>query len=149
VIHFPILIFHLTFWYAPYNSCSVNLDISNIFWRFVDRASQYIWYHHTYRYDDTRCCIMQFWPPDDEHMCSKHVEAWNKLILKQTFCASSWLIAEINIKLCHNSSVHSFQSQFCDVTFTQPRFDASLPVPNTCLALCCSQPIFITVESHC
>ena len=53
MIHFPILIFHLTFWYAPYNSCSVNLDISNIFWRFVDRASQYIWYHHTYRYDDT------------------------------------------------------------------------------------------------
>ena len=26
---------------------------------------------------------MQFWPPDDEHMCSKHVEAWNKLIVKQ------------------------------------------------------------------
>jgi len=25
---------------------------------------------------------MQFWPPDDEHMCSKHVEAWNKLICK-------------------------------------------------------------------
>ena len=24
---------------------------------------------------------MQFWPPDDEHMCSKHVEAWNK-----TYC---------------------------------------------------------------
>ena len=38
---------------------------------------------------------MQFWPPDDEHMCSKHVEAWNKLIVKQKFCASSWLIAEI------------------------------------------------------
>jgi len=30
-----------------------------------------------------------------EHMCSKHVEAWNKLIVK--FCASSWLITEINI----------------------------------------------------
>jgi len=26
---------------------------------------------------------MQFWPPDDEHMCSKHVEAWKKLIVKQ------------------------------------------------------------------
>jgi len=26
---------------------------------------------------------MQFWPPDDEHMCSKHVEAWNKLIVEQ------------------------------------------------------------------
>ena len=30
-----------------------------------------------------------------EHMCSKHVEAWNKLIVKQKFCASSWLIIEI------------------------------------------------------
>ena len=29
-------------------------------------------------------------PPDDEHMCSKHVEAWNTLIIK--FSASSWLI---------------------------------------------------------
>ena len=72
-----------------------------------------IWHHHTYRWpsraqvergvlsrpvpqtatyrcDDTRCCIIQFWPPDDKHMCSKHVEAWNKLIIK--FSASSWLI---------------------------------------------------------
>ena len=32
-----------------------------------------------------------------EHMCSKHVEAWNKLIVKQKFCASSWLITE---KIC-------------------------------------------------
>jgi len=30
-------------------------------------------------------------------MCSKHVEALNKLIVKQEFCASSWLITEINI----------------------------------------------------
>ena len=44
----------------------------------------------TYRCDDTRDCIIQFCPPDDEHMCSKHVEAWNKLIIK--FCASGWLI---------------------------------------------------------
>jgi len=22
--------------------------------------------------DDTRGCVMQVWPPDDEHMCSKH-----------------------------------------------------------------------------
>ena len=34
-----------------------------------------VWYHHTYRCDDTRGCIVQFCPPDDEHMCSKHVEA--------------------------------------------------------------------------
>jgi len=43
----------------------------------------------TYRCDDTRGCVMQFWPPDDEHMYSKHVKAWNKLIVKQKFCASS------------------------------------------------------------
>jgi len=70
-----------------------------------------IWYHHTYRWpsreqvvhetatyrcDDTRCCIIQFWPPDDEHMCSNNVEAWNKLIVKQKFCASSWLITEMH-----------------------------------------------------
>jgi len=29
----------------------------------------------TYRCDDTRGCVMQFLPPDDKHMCSKHVEA--------------------------------------------------------------------------
>ena len=29
----------------------------------------------TYRCDDSRGCIVQFWPPDDEHLCSKHVEA--------------------------------------------------------------------------
>ena len=40
----------------------------------------------TYRFDDTRGCRIQFWPPDDEHMCSKHVEAWNKLIVKQSLC---------------------------------------------------------------
>jgi len=31
-----------------------------------------------------------------EHMRSKHVETLNKLIVKQKFCASSWLVTEIN-----------------------------------------------------
>jgi len=39
--------------------------------------------------------ILQFWSPDDEQMCSKYVHSWNKLIVKQKFCASSWLITEI------------------------------------------------------
>jgi len=51
----------------------------------------------TYRCDDTRGCVMQFWPPDDEYMCSKYVVAWNELIVKQKLCASSWLNNEINI----------------------------------------------------
>jgi len=63
----------------------------------VKIALHSLWYHYTYRCDDTRGCVMQFWPPADEHMCSKHVEAWNKHIVKQKCCASSWLITEINL----------------------------------------------------
>ena len=37
---------------------------------------------------------------NDEHMCSKHVEAWNILIVKATFCASIWLITETDILRC-------------------------------------------------
>jgi len=29
----------------------------------------------TYKCYDTRGCVMQFCPPDDKNMCSKHVEA--------------------------------------------------------------------------
>ena len=29
-------------------------------------------------------------------MCLKHVEPWNELIVKQKFCASSWLITEMH-----------------------------------------------------
>ena len=47
----------------------------------------------TYRCDDTRDYIVQFWPPEDEHICWKHVEAYNKLIIK--FSASSWLILRL------------------------------------------------------
>jgi len=54
----------------------------------------------TYRCDDTRGCVIQFWAPDDEHMCSKHVEAWDKRTVKQKFCASSLLITEINVLRC-------------------------------------------------
>jgi len=50
----------------------------------------------SYRCDETRGCVMQFLPPDDKHVCSKHVEAWNKLTVKQKFCASSWLINEMH-----------------------------------------------------
>jgi len=95
----------------------------------VKIALHNLWYHHTYRWpsvaqvegglqsslnlctrrcDDTRGCVMQFCPPDDEHMCSKHVEARNKLIVKQKYCASSWLITEINILRCTVSKTSKF-----------------------------------------
>jgi len=66
-------------------------------WERIAVLSQPVHRTATYRCDDIRCCVMQFWPPGDEHMCSKHVEAWNKLIVKQKFCASIWLITEINV----------------------------------------------------
>ena len=61
----------------------------------VKIALHSLWYHHTYRCEDTRGCVMQFWPPDDEHMCSKHVQAWNKTYCETKFCASSLLNTEI------------------------------------------------------
>jgi len=39
---------------------------------------------------------MQFLPPDDEPMFSKHVEEWNKLIVKQKFCAWIRVITDKN-----------------------------------------------------
>ena len=42
--------------------------------------------------------------------CSKHVEEWNKLNVKQKFCASSWLITKINEKI------------YCGLTYCLSRF---------------------------
>ena len=69
-------------------------------------------YYHTCRCDDTRDCVMQFWPHEDEHMCSKHVEAWNKLIVKQKCCPSSWLITEINIVRCTVSKTSKQKEEY-------------------------------------
>ena len=93
----------------------------------VKTALHSLWYHNAYRWpsraqpvhrtatyssDDTRGCVMQFCPPDDEHMCSKHVEAGNKLIVKQKVCASSWLIAEMNILSCTVSKTSKLLKMF-------------------------------------
>jgi hypothetical protein len=74
----------------------------------VKIALHSLWYYHTYRCVNTRGRVMQFWPPGDEHMCSKHVEVWNKLNLKQKFCASNWLSTEINILRCTVSKTSKF-----------------------------------------
>ena len=57
--------------------------------------------------------------------CSKHVEAWNKLIVKQKFCTSSWLITEINILRCtvsKTSKLYLFQNitLFLDLYYHTP-----------------------------
>jgi len=81
----------------------------------VKIALHILCYHHTYRCDDG--CVMQFWPPDDEHICSKHVEAWNKLIVKQKFCASSWLNTEINILTCTVSKTSKNNNNIANCIF--------------------------------
>ena len=50
-----------------------------------------LWYHHTYR-----------WP-------SRTQVAKQQLIVKQKFCASSWLINEINIFACFASAISNFK----------------------------------------
>jgi len=75
----------------------------------VKIALHSLWYHHTYRCDDTRGCVMQFWPPDDEHMvletcrgmkktyfktkilCIKLVNYWDKCRSNLTQICSNYL----------------------------------------------------------
>ena len=40
----------------------------------------------TYRCDDTRCCVKQFWPPDDEHMILETCTG-----MKLTYCKTNFV----------------------------------------------------------
>jgi len=90
----------------------------------VKIALHSFWYHHAYRWPshaqvvhkcgDTRGCVMQFLPPDDEHMCSKQVEAWNKLTVKQKVCSWSWLIIEINVLRCTVSKTSKLENKILE-----------------------------------
>jgi len=71
---------------------------------------------HIYRYDDTRGCVIQFWPPNDEHMCSKYVEAWNKTYCETNFSASSWLNAEINNFVCCGNTIYCIFNTCCIIS---------------------------------
>ena len=101
-------------WYHKTYRCD---DARGCVMQFWPPDDKHMWYHYTYRCEDTRGCVMQFWPPDDEHMCSKHVEAWNKTYCETKFCASSWLNTEINILKCTVSKTSKFPvfSYICNV----------------------------------
>ena len=113
-----------------------------------------LWCHHTYKCDDTRGCVIQFWPPDDEHMCSKHVEAWNKLIVKQTFCASSWLITKINILRCTASKTSKngvCYYLYCSCLLVVPldvRFQTNVLRQPHRFIFCLFRPIFYVVNKY-
>jgi len=77
----------------------------------VKIALHNIWYQHTYRWPSRAKIMCTRRPPIGVMIpdvvqcnfdllmmstwCPKKLEAWNKLIVKQKFCASSWLITEI------------------------------------------------------
>ena len=52
----------------------------------------------TYRCDDTRCCIIHFWPPDNEQTAPETCRGIQYTYYKTRNCALSWLITKI-IKL--------------------------------------------------
>ena len=68
-----------------------------------------------------------YYPPDDEHMCSKHVEAWNKLLIK--FSASSWLIL-INILRCTVSKILKLIMMFCSILVRMRYVSEASCTPN-------------------
>jgi len=73
---------------------------------------------------------MQFWPPGNEYICSKHVGAWNKLIVKQRFCASSWLITEkiywdARSAKRQNLSIHTSYTPLLNVRPSAHKYDNS------------------------
>ena len=89
-------LFYNKFYFMPVHVLSTSAHHQE-----VKIALHSLWYHHTYictswvsplstcardsYCDDTRGCVMQLWPLDDEQMCSKHVEAWNKTYCKTNF----------------------------------------------------------------
>jgi len=104
-------LFHNKFYFIPLHVSSTCAHHQE-----VKIALHSLWYYHTYRWpvhetatykcDELRGCVMQFWPPD-EQMCSKHAEAWNKTYCETKFCVSSWLNTEINMFRCIPSSAVS------------------------------------------
>jgi hypothetical protein len=75
-----------------------QLDAQNLFYnKFI--LSQPVHGTATYRCDETRGCSYNFDLLTMSTWCSKHVEAWNKLILNKFF-ASSWLITKIKNNIC-------------------------------------------------
>jgi len=49
-----------------------------------------LWYHHTYMCDDTRGCIIQFRPPDDEHMVLETCRG-----MKEIYCKTKILCIKL------------------------------------------------------
>ena len=65
-----------------------------------------LWYHHTYRCDDTRDCIIQFLPSWRLAHGARNMYRLEINLLENKFCASSWSVTKIIMQLCY-SDYHS------------------------------------------
>ena len=76
----------------------------------------------TYRCDDTRGCIIQFWHLDDKHMVLETCRGMKQTYCKTKFCASSWLITKINILRCTvNKTLKKIFDTFADFCLIIPK----------------------------
>ena len=71
------------------------------------RYTRYIILIGFYANNESRACVTQFWPPDNEHMWSNHVEERKIPIVKQKFCTPSCLITENCLLICSSFSKSS------------------------------------------
>ena len=78
--------------------------------------------HRTAAYicDDTRCCIIQVWSPDDEHIVLETCRGFQLTYYKTRFFASSWLITKIIVQKFKNLFQVSWYLLKCVVL--QPAF---------------------------
>jgi len=81
----------------------------------------------TYRCDVTRDCVMQFWPPDDEHILLETCRG-----MKQTYCRTNILCIKLvnyldkytdmhgqqNVEICYSVVVYRryFAIKFCNTS---------------------------------
>jgi len=80
---------------------------------------------HPHIETNTKCSQNTVVSPDDGHIVARNM--FRALIVKQKFCASSWLITEINILRCSTVSKTSKYEEklYTNLTlFTRPHKDA-------------------------
>ena len=62
------ILFYNRFYFMPLHVSSTCAHLQE-----VKIALHSLWYHLTYMCDDTRGRVMQFWPPDDEHIVQQNL----------------------------------------------------------------------------
>jgi hypothetical protein len=101
----------------------------------------------TYRCDDTRCCIIQFWPPDEEHIVLETCRGIQKTYYKARIFALSWLITKVSEELVAKLQTLIIQRRRNCIE-TMPPFGltkrASIPFKIYCFTFALVFKVFVT-----